>query len=115
MREGVEVSYAELNARANRLAHHLRALGVGAETRVGICLERSAGMVAGLLAVLKAGGAYVPLDAQYPSERLAFMLEDTGARVLLTEEALVGRLPAAGARVVCIEDCREEVAGQSAE
>ncbi|HET7461389.1 MAG TPA: amino acid adenylation domain-containing protein, partial [Longimicrobium sp.] len=82
--EGERVTYAELNARANRLAHHLRALGVGADARVGICVERSVEMVVGLLGILKAGGAYVPLDSSYPVDRLRFMLEDSAPAVLLT-------------------------------
>ncbi|HLL45402.1 MAG TPA: amino acid adenylation domain-containing protein, partial [Longimicrobiaceae bacterium] len=82
--EGERVTYAELNARANRLAHHLRALGVRADTRVGICVERSVEMVVGLLGILKAGGAYVPLDAGYPVDRLRSMLEDSAPAVLLT-------------------------------
>ena len=69
--EGEQLSYGELNAQANRLARHLRALGVGPDVRVGVCLERSIEMVVALLAVLKAGGAYVPLDPGYPAERLA--------------------------------------------
>ncbi|MGW8391848.1 amino acid adenylation domain-containing protein [Pseudoduganella sp. HUAS MS19] len=91
------LSYAELNARANRLAHHLLRLGVQPETRVGIALERSVDMVVALLAVLKAGGAYVPLDPDYPAERLAYMVEDSGIALLLTHGALRGRLPPAGA------------------
>ncbi|HEU4881056.1 MAG TPA: amino acid adenylation domain-containing protein [Longimicrobium sp.] len=82
--EGERVTYAELNARANRLAHHLRALGVGADARVGICVERSVEMMVGLLGILKAGGAYVPLDAGYPVERLRNMVEDSAPAVLLT-------------------------------
>ena len=82
--EGERVTYAELNARANRLAHHLRALGVGPDARVGICVERSVEMVVGLLGILKAGGAYVPLDPGYPVERLRTMLEDSAPAVLLT-------------------------------
>jgi amino acid adenylation domain-containing protein len=85
---GERLSYAELESRANRLAHHLRGLGVGPETRVGVCVERSPEMVVALLAVLKAGGAYVPLDPQYPAERLAYMLADCGAAVLLTQAGL---------------------------
>ncbi|MBV9124651.1 MAG: amino acid adenylation domain-containing protein, partial [Planctomycetes bacterium] len=101
--EGERLTYAELNARANRLAHHLRTLGVGPDVLVGIGMERSVEMVVGLLAVLKAGGAYVPLDPTYPQERLAFMLQDTQARVLLTQERLAGKLPAHAARVICLD------------
>ncbi|HYH81721.1 MAG TPA: amino acid adenylation domain-containing protein, partial [Longimicrobium sp.] len=82
--EGERVTYAQLNARANRLAHHLRSLGVGPDVRVGICVERSVEMVVGLLGILKAGGAYVPLDASYPVDRLRHMLEDSAPAVLLT-------------------------------
>ncbi|HEY7770868.1 amino acid adenylation domain-containing protein, partial [Longimicrobium sp.] len=86
--EDQQVTYAELNARANRLAHHLRALGAGAGARVGICVERSVEMVVGLLAILKAGGAYVPLDASYPVARLRDMVEDSAPAVLLTHPPL---------------------------
>ncbi|HEX8559858.1 MAG TPA: amino acid adenylation domain-containing protein [Pyrinomonadaceae bacterium] len=107
-----EVTYGELNERANRLAHHLVALGVGPESRVCVCLERGVEMMVAVLAVLKAGGAYVPLDPSYPEERLAFMLEDSGARVLLTENRLLaGRgLGDGGARAVCVDAEREEIA-----
>ncbi len=81
------LTYAELNARAKRLAHHLRALGVRPDDRVAICAERSPEMVVGLLAILKAGGAYVPLDPGYPAERLAFMLKDSAPIVVLTHGA----------------------------
>ena len=84
------LSYGELDIRANRLAHHLRALGVGSETVVGLCLARSLDMIVGLIGILKAGGAYLPLDPNYPSERLAFMLADARARVLLTHRATHG-------------------------
>jgi len=80
--EGEQLSYEELNCRANRIAHYLRGIGVGPEVRVGLCLERSVEMVVSILGVLKAGGAYVPLDPEYPAERLGFMLEDAQIPVL---------------------------------
>ena len=83
------LSYGELNRRANQLAHHLRALGVGPDEPVAICLQRSFELVIGVLGILKAGGAYVPLDPEYPAERLAYMLEDSAARVVLTQTSLV--------------------------
>jgi amino acid adenylation domain-containing protein len=87
-----QLSYDELNVRANRLAHYLRELGVGAEQRVAICVERGFDMVVAMLAVWKAGGAYVPLDATYPLERLRYMLDDSAPAVLLTQRHLAGRL-----------------------
>jgi amino acid adenylation domain-containing protein len=104
-------SYRELNAHANRLAHRLRALGVGAETCVGLCVERSSDMIVGVLGILKAGGAYVPLDAAYPRERLAFMLEKAAVGVLLTQTGLTDALPRCDARVVLLDD--EELRRQS--
>ncbi|WP_240700322.1 non-ribosomal peptide synthetase, partial [Sphingomonas gei] len=95
--EDETLTYGELDARANRLAHHLIALGVEPDDRVAICVERSCEMVVGLLAILKAGGAYVPLDPAYPSERLAFMLADAGPRAILTHEAAREALDAARA------------------
>ncbi|WP_409261960.1 amino acid adenylation domain-containing protein, partial [Pseudomonas putida] len=87
------LSYAELNAEANRLAQHLRGMGVGPDVLVGIAAERSVEMVVGLLAILKAGGAYVPLDPEYPQERLAYMFEDSGIALLLTQSHLRDGLP----------------------
>ena len=107
-------TYAELNARANRLAHHLRTLGVGPEVRVGICVERSLAMVAGLLGILKAGGAYVPLDPAYPPQRLAYLLHDAQVPVLLTQAHLRGRLPEHQAQVVLL-DGEEQAWQQGAE
>ncbi|HEU4556305.1 MAG TPA: non-ribosomal peptide synthase/polyketide synthase [Longimicrobium sp.] len=97
---GEELTYAELNRRANRLAHHLRALGVGPDVRVGICMERSLEMVVGLLAVLKAGGAYVPLDPGHPAERLAYVLADSAPAAVLTQRELRGRVESAGVPVL---------------
>ena len=101
--EDERLTYRQLNERANQLAHHLRKLGVGPETVVGLCVERSLEMLVGLLGILKAGGAYVPLDPTYPQERLAFMLEDTQAPVLLTQQRLLARLPAHQAQVLCLD------------
>jgi amino acid adenylation domain-containing protein len=101
--EDLQLSYGELNRRANQLAGHLRRLGVGAETRVALLLERSVEMVVGLVGTLKAGGAYVPLDPQYPQERLSFMLADSGAEVLLTQGGLRSLVPECAARVVEVD------------
>lgn len=101
--ENQQLTYRELNQRANQLAHHLRSLGVKPEVLVGICVERSLEMVVGILGILKAGGAYVPLDPSYPQERLALILEDAKPLVLLTQKHLVGKLPKHGAKVVCID------------
>jgi amino acid adenylation domain-containing protein len=97
------LTYRDLNSRANQLAQHLQSLGVGAETLVGICIERSLEMVVALLAILKAGGAYVPLDPGYPQERLAFMLSDTQVSILLTQKELVAKLPTHTAFVICLD------------
>jgi amino acid adenylation domain-containing protein len=102
------LTYSEFNRRANQVAHYLRTLGVGPEKRVGICLGRSAEMSVAVLGVLKAGGAYVPLDPAYPRERLAFMLEDADAAVLLTEEGLSNLLPKTE-HVVCLDSKREAI------
>src|SRR5205807_197367 len=97
------LSYAELNGRANRLAHRLVECGVGPEVLVAICVERSLEMVVGLLGILKAGGAYVPMDPADPKERLAFMLGDTAAPVLVTQQHLVRRLPPGAVEVICLD------------
>jgi amino acid adenylation domain-containing protein len=101
--EQQNLSYAELNRRANQLAHHLQVLGVGPETRVGICVERSLEMLIGLLGILKAGGAYVPLDPDYPAERLRLMLDDAQTQVLLTQQDLLARLPRYAGALVCLD------------
>ena len=104
------LTYEELNVRANRLAHHLKGLGVGPSTLVAVCLERGPDMLVGLLAVLKAGGAYVPLDPEYPLDRLRFMLEDTAAAVVVTQESLRGRLPDSDAVVVSVDAAADAAA-----
>ena len=101
--EEQQLTYHELNCRANQLAHYLRSHGVGADVLVGICVERSLEMVVGLLAILKAGGAYVPLDPEYPQERLSFMLQDTHLSVLLTQEKLVNRIQAHSSDAICLD------------
>jgi len=108
-----QLTYQELNCRANQLAHHLQALGVKPEVLVGICVERSLEMVVGLLGILKAGGAYLPLDPVYPKERLAFMLEDAQVPVLLTQQQLVEKLPDQQARMVIWETDWEAITQHS--
>jgi len=107
--EDQSLNYTELNTRANQLAHYLIGLGVKPETRVGIAVERSIEMVVGLLAILKAGGAYVPLDPDYPSDRLTYMVKDSGIELLLTQQHLCDALPVAdGLNVIDLD--RLEVA-----
>jgi len=109
------LTYGELNRRASRLAHRLRRLGVSAERTVGVHLERSADLIVSLLAVLKAGGAYVPLDPAYPGERLAWLMADARADVLITREALLERLPRRPVGVVLIDAEREALDAESSE
>ncbi|WP_237395520.1 amino acid adenylation domain-containing protein [Okeania sp. KiyG1] len=101
--EEQSLTYSQLNTKANQLAHYLQKLGVGSESLVGICVERSLEMVIGLLSILKAGGAYVPLDPTYPSERLAYMISDAQVSVLLTQESLVTLLPEHQGQIVCLD------------
>lgn len=100
-----QLTYGELNARANRLAHYLRSLGIGSreDMLVGVCLERKAHLIVALLAILKAGGGYVPLDPHYPQDRLAFMVEDSGLSVLITQDAFLAHLPKDGVKVVNVD------------
>jgi amino acid adenylation domain-containing protein/FkbM family methyltransferase len=105
-----ELTYRQLNERANQLSLYLQTLGVGPEVLVGICVERSVEMIVGLLAILKAEGAYVPLDPSYPAERLRFMLADAGVPVLLTQQRLLSSLPANHATVVCLDSDWEAIA-----
>ncbi len=102
--EGERLTYRELERRANALAAYLRRLGAGPEARVGLYLERSLEMVVALLAVLKAGAAYVPMDVAFPRERLAFMLSDAGVKLVLTQSALVTKLPSNGFELVRVDE-----------
>ena len=111
--EDRELSYRDLNRRSNQLAHYLRELGIGPEKLVAICLERSPELLVGLLGILKAGGAYVPIDPNYPQERLAFILEDTQAAVLLTNRSVHARLRETGAKVVYLDGDWEKIDRQS--
>jgi len=113
--EGEQLTYLELNEKANQLAHYLQELAVGPEVLVGICLERSIEMIVGLLGILKAGGAYVPLDPAYPFERLGFMLEDSCVPVLLTQSKLVEKIPPHSACVICLDSNWGEIAFHSKE
>lgn len=108
------LSYSELDARATQLAHYLRARGVGPEVLVALCAERSPHLVVGLLGILKAGGAYVPLDPDYPAERLAFMLADSQAALLLTQAGLRDRLPTATPPVVYLDSDWPQIAAPPA-
>ncbi|EKV03256.1 amino acid adenylation enzyme/thioester reductase family protein [Leptolyngbya sp. PCC 7375] len=107
------LTYRTLNGRANQLANYLQGLGVGPDVLVGLCIERSLDMVVAMLGILKAGGAYVPLDPVYPSERLAYMLANSQASVLLTQTQFLEQLPDGEAQVVCIEAAREAISTQS--
>jgi amino acid adenylation domain-containing protein len=108
------LTYAELNLKANQLAHHLRSLGIGPESLVGVLLERSVSMVVALLGVLKSGGAYLPLDPAYPRARLSFMLSDSEVTVLLTQEELAHRLGETSARVICLDRDWETISREEA-
>ncbi|MDZ7269872.1 MAG: amino acid adenylation domain-containing protein [candidate division KSB1 bacterium] len=110
---GQYLTYDQLNRRANQLAHHLQKLGVGPEVRVAIAAEKSPEMIVAVMAVMKAGGAYVPLDPSYPQERLAYMLEDSGAAILLTQHRLLPDLPPFHGRVFCLDADWPQLAGES--
>ncbi|HEU4595090.1 MAG TPA: amino acid adenylation domain-containing protein, partial [Pyrinomonadaceae bacterium] len=113
--EGERVTYGALNECANRLAHRLRRLGVGPDVLVGLCLERSIEMVVAVLGILKAGGAYVPLDPAYPPDRLRFMLEDTRAPIILTQQSLRDKLDAGdSATLLCLDSDWDDIASESA-
>lgn len=111
--EGEQLTYRELNERANRLAHYLYSLGVRPEMLVGICLDRTLEMLIGILAILKAGGAYVPLDPGNPPEHLAFILQDTQMPLLLTQQQWCSRLPERQTQLICLDTAREAISQQS--
>ena len=111
--EEESLTYGELNERANKLAHYLRNRGVGPETLVAMCMERSLDMIVGILGVLKAGGAYLPLDLSYPPDRLAFMIEDANPPVALTQESLAARLPKHQAQIICLDSDWPAIARES--
>ncbi|HEV7376108.1 MAG TPA: amino acid adenylation domain-containing protein [Pyrinomonadaceae bacterium] len=113
--EESQLTYRELNGRANQLARYLRRIGVGPDALCGIYVERSLEMLVGMLGILKAGGAYVPLDPEYPQERLSFMLEDSRLEVLLTKRRLVERLQAHPAQTVCLDTEWQIISGENVE
>ena len=113
--DGERLTYAELDGRANQLANHLRALGVGRDVLVGICVERSIAMVVGLLGILKADGAYVPIDPAYPADRQAYMLSDARSPIVLTQSSLEAALPSGDAHVICLDRDWPAIARESAE
>ena len=102
-KQQTSLTYDELNRKANRLAHYLQALGVGPDTIVGVCVERSLDMIIGLLAILKAGGAYLPMDPSSPTDRLAFMIQDARIEVLLSQSHLVEKLPTISAQLIYLD------------
>jgi amino acid adenylation domain-containing protein/FkbH-like protein len=115
LRGNQRMSYGELNSRANQLARFLRQFDIKPDVPVGLCLARSPEMLVAMLGILKAGGAYVPLDANYPRERLAFMLSDCGAPVILTQQRLLGRVPHEGVKVICLDADWELIAREQRE
>ncbi|WP_233595935.1 non-ribosomal peptide synthetase [Corallococcus sp. CA031C] len=104
------LTYAQLDAKANQLAWHLKQSGVGVESRVGLCVERSLDMVVGILGILKAGAAYLPLDPSYPADRLAYMLADAAVPVIVTQDALADELPSQGELLVCLDSDAARIA-----
>ncbi|MDF5729977.1 MAG: amino acid adenylation domain-containing protein, partial [Rhizonema sp. PD38] len=113
--ENKQLSYRELNSRANALANYLQGVGVTPDMRVALCVERSLEMVVGILGILKAGGAYVPLDPTYPQEHLAYVLEDAQVSILLTQVRLVAELPINGTQILCLDSDWEIIAQKSSE
>jgi len=110
--EEKQMSYRELNERSTQLARYLKRRGVKAETLVPICIERSPGMIVGILGILKAGGAYVPIDPEYPEDRISYMLEDTGASIILSSSAASGKLPEGNAFIIDLDGDWEQIANE---
>jgi amino acid adenylation domain-containing protein len=110
--EDQQLTYGELNARANRLARYLRSKGVGIETPVGMCLDRSLELVVSILGILKAGGTYVPLDAEYPMKRLEYMLSDSGIKHLVTQSEFLDKLPKTDRLDICIDTDADRIANE---
>ncbi len=108
--DGQSLTYRELDARANRVAHYLRRRGVAPGVVVGLCLERSLNLIVGMLGILKSGGAYLPLDADYPTERLEYMLRDSQVRVLVTQQDQLVRLPATNPHTICLDSEWDQIA-----
>jgi len=108
--EDLQMTYADLNKKACQLGRYLRTWGVGPEVRVGLCVERNAEMIVGILGILKAGGGYVPLDPRFPTDRMAYMLENAQAALILTQERLRMALPSTWAQVICLDSQWEEIA-----
>ncbi|HEY6121125.1 MAG TPA: amino acid adenylation domain-containing protein, partial [Pyrinomonadaceae bacterium] len=113
--ENEQLTYRQLNARANQLAHYLRRKGIGPDVLVGLCLERSIDLIVGVLAILKAGGAYLPLDPSYPPDRLSFMLKDAEARLLLTSDHLSGKIPVSDVPVVLVDRVWQTIAHEGSQ
>lgn len=113
MQENVVLTYAELNNMANRLAYHLRGIGVAPDSRVALCVERSPDMIVGMMAILKAGGAYVPIDPDYPPDRIAFMLDDAKPALILTQRKLARSLPETRLPILCVDNLPSAVAPES--
>src|SRR5258708_9784387 len=109
-----DLTYRDLNRRANQLAHHLRRHGVGVESRVAILMDRSLQMFVAVMAVLKAGAAYVPLDPRHPLERTSFVIADAAPALILTHQSLAEALPVSSVSVICVDANAEAIAGEDA-
>src|SRR5205814_7438261 len=109
------LTYGELNRRANQLAHRLRGMGAGPEVLVALFVERSLEMLVGIIGILKAGGAYVPIDPAYPKKRIGYILEDSKASIVLTQESLVDELPRFAGQSICLDGDWAEMGCESEE